>query len=509
MISTPAKSQGLPPTLLTIFGITGDLARIKLLPALYQLESQDSLPKEFYIVGITRRQLTTRLLRKQLIQELQKSGTTADKKVINRFFKRFYVGKFEITQEADYPEIRKLLDGIEAERGVCFNRLFYLAIPPTLFAPVITKLGAGGLHLGCQHRRGQSRLLIEKPFGFDEASAKELINQIGRHFKENQVYRIDHYLAKETVLNILNFRFENPLIESLFNSQLIDHVQITAAEDIGIGSRINFFEQTGALRDMIQSHLLQILTLVAMERPPNNSADSIHKHRLAVLNSLRPIKPNQVDKLAVRGQYTANKIGSKDYSGYRQKVGNPRSNTETYAALQVEIDNPRWRGVPFFIRAGKRLPQKVTDITIVFKGKQTSKDRTNTLTLRLQPNEGIALDLLVKKPGLAGGLEPVQMDFCYRHRFSERHLDAHARLILNAIQGDRTLFPTSKEVMAAWHFIQPILHSWQQTGTSLQKYKASTWGPAAADKLMARHGEWLAARLNICPPEHALLKPPS
>lgn len=489
------------PTLLTIFGITGDLTRIKLLPALYQLERKRQLPKNFYIVGVTRKKLDILDLRADLVQEIEKTKAQVDQRVLDTLFARFYIAQFEITKDEDYPRLREFLNEIEDKKGVCFNRLFYLAIPPTLFASVIEKLGKGSLHLGCQHGKMQGRLLIEKPFGFDVPSAEGLITTIRNYFKESQVYRVDHYLAKETVLNILKFRFENPLVESIWNKDFIDHVQITAAEEIGIGSRISFFEQTGALRDMIQSHLLQILALIAMEQPKSQNSSEIHANRMDLLGSLKPIKPMDVDKLAVRGQYIKNRIGTKEFSSYREKVNNSRSITETYAALKINIDNKRWSGVPFIVRAGKRLPQKVTDITLVFKGSKASKN-INTLTIRIQPNEGIGMNLLVKKPGLEDALEPAQMQFCYDQTKSEEHLDAHARLMLNASRGDQTLFPSSNEVMASWKFIEPVLHHWQQSGNSLEFYKAGTWGPPGANKLLAPiHGDWLASNINICMPK--------
>lgn len=492
------------PTLLTIFGITGDLTRIKLLPALYQLEKKRQLPKHFYIVGVTRKQLDIMDLRADLVQEIEKTKVQADQKVLDTLFKRFYISQFQITQDADYPKLRDFLNNIEDKKGVCFNRLFYLAIPPTLFTSVIDKLGKGGLHLGCQHGKMHGRILIEKPFGFDVPSAEGLITTIRKYFKESQVFRVDHYLAKETVLNILKFRFENPLIESIWNRQFIDHIQITAAEEIGIGSRISFFEQTGALRDMIQSHLLQILALIAMEQPKSQISKEIHANRIDVLESLKPIKPMDVDKQAVRGQYTKNHIGTKEFSAYRDKVGNKHSITETFAALKVYIDNNRWNGVPFIIRAGKRLPQKVTEITLVFKNSHLSSN-VNSLTIRIQPNEGIGMSLLVKKPGLEDALEPAQMQFCYDQAKSSEHLDAHARLILNAVQGDQTLFPSSEEVMASWKFIEPVLHSWQQNGDSLKFYKAGTWGPPSVDNLLSTLSTgWLASKINICLPGSVL-----
>lgn len=500
MRSIPNKNKT-DPTLLTIFGITGDLTRIKLLPALYQLERKNQLPKNFYIVGVTRRKIDLNILKSDLVQEIEKTKVPVDAKALEQLFTRFYIAQFEITEDSDYPKLKEFLNNIEDQKKVCFNRLFYLAIPPTLFANVIDKLGKSELYQGCQHGKMQGRLLIEKPFGFDVPSAKELISTIKTYFKESQVFRVDHYLAKETVLNILKFRFENPLIESVWNRNFIDHVQITAAEEIGIGSRITFFEQTGALRDMIQSHLLQILALVAMEQPKTNKSSEIHANRKKVLTQLKPIKPTDVDKVAVRGQYIKNHIGTKEFSAYRDKVENKHSITETYAALKIEVQNERWLGVPFVVRAGKRLPQKVTDITLVFKGNRSSEN-INTLTIRIQPNEGIGMNLLVKRPGLEDALESAQMQFCYDQSKSTEHLDAHARLILNAAQGDQTLFPSSDEVMTSWEYIEPVLHRWQQNPDTLEFYKAGTWGPAGADTLLKSVGSpWLAANINICMPK--------
>ncbi len=492
MIST---QKTVKPTILTIFGISGNLSRIKLLPALYQLEATNQLPVDFYIVGITRRHLDVSQLASDLTAELKTSGISADKAVVKKLFTRFYIGNFEITKDADYIGLREYLNNIENEKGMCFNRLFYLAIPPALFSDIVKKIGFGGLHKGCQHKTHESRLLIEKPFGFDLSSARELISVIGKFFKESQVYRIDHYLAKETVMNILRFRHEHPEIESLWNKNYVSHVQITAAEDIGIGSRADFFEQTGALRDMVQSHLLQILALVAMDLPNKSDSRTIHQKRLEVLTNLKAIKPNEVNEHVVRGQFTEGKIKQQSVAGYRQEINSPSTKTETFVALQLYINQPIWQKVPFYIRAGKRLPEKLTDITLVFKGSNDNSE-TNTLSIRIHPTQGIAVNVATTSPAK----RKIRIQECYNLDSNKLKLDAHARLLLNAAQGDQTLFPSSEEVLASWSFIQPVLNEWGKNYRSLEFYSAGSWGPAGSSRLLVpEHHEWLASKINVCP----------
>lgn len=497
MNKAASKASNLQPTLLTIFGITGDLSKQRLLPALYNLEKASALPKDFYVVGVTRRSLS----KQQIRQAIKSTVDEPSNGVLLRLMKRIHIAHIHITDNSEYPKLRQFMDNLEQQYGVCFNRLFYLAIPPSLFASVVSHLGAGELHKGClKHHSRESRVLIEKPFGYDTASAKELIKRIDKYFKENQVYRIDHYMAKETVQNIIQFRFANPLIDAVWNHKFVDHVQITVAEDSGIGFRKDFYEQTGALRDVLQNHIMQLVAVAAMERPANMSAAAIQSARLKVLQSLVAPSPNQVSKLAVRGQYVAGKVNSHSVKGYRQEVGNAKSFVETYAAIKYEINTPRWRGVPFVLRTGKRLSQKVTDVTLVFKDRQRHKRPANTITIRVAPNEGIALDLLVKKPGLTNDTEQAQMDFCYSRSFDGDHLGDYERLLLSAVAGDRTLFPTGAEVMASWRAVEPVLSAWSKSGAGLTTYRAGSWGPSAAEQLAARFGcDWLAHKLNICP----------
>jgi glucose-6-phosphate 1-dehydrogenase len=484
--------QVLPPqpATLVIFGITGDLASRKLLPALYQLAKHDLLPKPFKIVGITRRGITTDALLAKIKTNVEKEGKPCQQAALKRLGEAIEIVTMDLLKTADYEQLRERLNAIETEVGMCMHRLYYLATPAQTYEPVVRELGAGGLNKSCPHGTGHARLLIEKPFGYDLPSAHELIAELNAHFTEEQIYRIDHYLAKETVQNILAFRFQNPLFRRVWNHEAISHIMITAAEDIGIEGRANFYDQTGALRDFVQSHLLQLLAVVTMDEPTTLDATEIHRQKLALLQAITPVTPNAVASQTVRGQY----------DGYRDEVQNQDSTTETFAALHLEIDTPRWRGTPILLRTGKALAEKTVEVTLIFAD-NSELTSDNALTFSIQPSEGVVLQLLAKKPGFTNEVEPVYMEFCYNRAFKTEagHPDAYERVLLDAFRGDKTLFATSDEVLAAWRVLEHVINEWAKNGTDLQPYARGSWGPDTAAKLAQTVGtEWRANQLNIC-----------
>jgi glucose-6-phosphate 1-dehydrogenase len=475
-------------TVLVIFGATGNLVQNKLLPAIYHLLKGDLVPNNFEIIFVSRNPEVTKedILKKVDIQPMRK-GHENDKEVVSLFKKRSRIIHLDSEKPEDFFDLKKMLDEIDIEKGAKLNHLYYLAIPPSIFKGVLMCLANAGLN---KETNGVSRrILVEKPFGTDLASAKDLISFMKKYFDESQVYRIDHYLAKETAQNLLTFRFSNPLIEGLWNRQFIDYIQITASEEVDIEGRAVFYEGMGALRDLIQSHLLQLMALTMMEVPHPMSAKDLHKEKLLLLKSIRPIKRRHVDEVAIRGQY----------KGYRHEVNNARSNVETYAAVHLMVDNARWGGVPILLRTGKALKEKTTEITVVFKDRTRRKIKPNMLTIRIQPNEGIGISLLAKKPGLTEGLQSVNMDFCYQTAFQDIQPDAYEKVLIDAIMGDQSLFATSDEVLRCWKILQPILSVWEKNGKKLYEYNKGTWGPEKATKFAKSHGcEWLLNTSHVC-----------
>lgn len=458
----------LQPAILTIFGITGDLARRKLLPALYHLAHNDLLPPTFKIVGVTRQSISVADVMKSIRASLIKSNVKCSLVTLKKLEMSLSIVSMDITDQKQYFRLKQVLDELENKLGTCLHRLFYLAIPATVYGPIIERLGKYDLNYGCQHGVTASRLLIEKPFGHDLKSAQELIKTTNTSFGEKQVYRIDHYLAKETVQNILTFRAANPLFQAVWSNRHISQITVIAAESIGVESRSAFYEPIGALRDIIQSHLLQVAALVTMDIPSRLSAATIHKARRQLLESIMPPPSNLMALKTVRGQYDT----------YTQEVGNPRSQTETFAALELSIKQKNWRGVPLFLRTGKKLAAKATEVTVLFK-EPLNKGYTNSLTMRLQPNEGIVLDLRIKRPGFKLEMEHVQMKFDYNDKLKTNHPDAYERVLVDALCGDQTLFATSEEVLASWRVVQPVLDAWQKNTPPLRLYGAGSWGPYA------------------------------
>jgi len=457
----------LEPAILVIFGITGDLARRKLLPALYHLVKMDLIHKDTLIVGISRQKISLDDAFKDVELCVNEIDGVCDPKAVKQLRSIFSVHTMDLAHKDDYKRLKELLDQMETKKGMCMNRLFYLSIPPAGVSGVIKHLGEEGLDKGCQHEKGVTRLLAEKPFGYDLQSAKELIDATGKYFTEDQVFRIDHYLAKETVQNILAFRFNNPIFLPVWNSEHIEYIEILAHEKLTIEGRANFYESTGALKDLIQSHLLQIMAIVTMEQPDELTAKKIHANKLDLLKQVKAIKPDDVLKDTVRGQY----------EGYKSEVSNENSVTETFAALKLEIDSPNWKGVPVIVRTGKALNEKLTEVNVVFKPTKETPHH-NVLTFRIQPNEGIELGLRVKKPGLETNMEHADMDFSYTKSFaSSQQADAYERVLVDAFKGDPTLFATSNEILESWRIIQHVLEFWSDNTKGMSEYPKKSKGP--------------------------------
>ena len=480
---------------IVIFGATGDLTHRKLIPALYNLAADGELPPGTTVVGFARRPKTDEEFRNELEETTKKfSRQNARDEVWKSFAGALFYHESDFEDEAGYKSLAKQLDDIEANRGTRGNRLFYLAAAPEQFEPILKNLKAAGLNQS--KNGGWSRVIVEKPFGRDLASARELNRVVASSFSEEQTYRIDHFLGKETAQNILVLRFANAIFEPIWNSRYIDHVQITAAETLGVEARGGYYETAGALRDMVQNHMLQLLCLVAMEPPTDLRADSIRDEKVKVVRSLRRYDFEQVAKFVVRGQYTAGAINGTDVPGYRQEQKvDPNSETETYVALRALIDNWRWSEVPIYIRVGKRLPKSATEISVHFKrapqvlfNRNNAELGQNVLVIRIQPDEGISLRMMAKIPGSSLRIEPVKMDFRYGSSFGKASPEAYERLLLDAMSGDATLFARRDEVEEAWAFIDTIENGWAKGAEPLTFYPAGSWGPEEADELLARDG---------------------
>ena len=487
------------PTTLAIFGATGDLARRKLLPALYNLARDGALPERFQLVGVARREKAHEDYRKECEQAIRQfSRRPPDEDVLKRLLEhvRYVPGTFD--EASVYTKLEEVLDGFEEHAGVRLNRLFYLSTAPAFFPVIVQALGKQRLD---RHEGAEVRVVIEKPFGTSLAEARELNRRVLSVFDEHQVFRIDHYLGKETVQNMMAFRFANGMFEPLWNRNFIDQVQITAAEDIGIGTRAGYYDHAGALRDLIQNHMLQLLCHVAMEPPVSFTADEVRNEKVKVLQSIGEITPAEVPGMAVRAQYAAGHSGGEDVPGYTEEQGVPDdSTTETYAALRLEIDNWRWAGVPFYLRTGKRLARKVTEIAVVlkpvphlaFSEEGSLGVLPNQLILTLQPNEGVSLRLGAKIPGARMVIRPVHMEFLYGTAFLSQSPEAYERLITDAMRGDATLFTRDDEVEAQWRICDPILSAWAQAPGPLPPYQAGSQGPKEAQDVLREGHNWRA-----------------
>ena len=452
------------PLILVIFGITGDLAQRKLLPALYQLLKAGDLPLQLHIVGISRRDVTKDDVYANLASFVGEPDFNGD--LLQHLKDCTEMVQMDLLNEDAYRELLEHLQEVESGYEDGASRLYYLSIPSQAFTPIIRLLGATG-HNAPLVSGDAPRLLIEKPFGYDLASAKELVGVLNENFGEGQIYRIDHYVAKETVQNILVFRFQNPLFESIWNSQHIDHISIVAFEQLDIEGRANFYEQTGALRDLIQSHLLQLLAITTMRRPAQLESVDIHTAKFDLLSAVRPIAPDEVGSKAIRGQY----------EGYRDEVGKADSNVETFARLELAIDNDQWRGVPIVLETGKALDAKRTAVTISFRQSDDTPEESNQLVFRIQPAEGITLRLQVKRPGIKTITDRADMDFDYTKSFNDRPAEAYERVIVDAIRGDQTLFATAAEVIRSWEIVENVLEQWSRGGDDLRYYSKGSIGP--------------------------------
>jgi glucose-6-phosphate 1-dehydrogenase len=472
---------------LVIFGATGDLAQRKLLPALFHRDEQGQLPAGACIIGTSRRAMTHEEFRDFAAKAIDAhaKATNASPDVIERFLNRitYYAA------EASTPDGWVALEQELADRKDVV-RVFYLAVGPDLFGSICERLGQHNLVTE------KSRVVVEKPLGKNGASAEATNNAIGKVFAEPAIYRIDHYLGKETVQNLMALRFANLLFEPVWNSAHIDHVQITVGETLGVEGRAGYYDTSGALRDMVQNHILQLLCLVAMEPPSSMDADAVRDEKLKVLKALKPLTPEKMDQHIVRGQYKAGASAEGAVKGYLDELGNPDSTTETFVAVKAEIGSWRWNNVPFYLRTGKRLPSRVSEIVIEFKpvphsmfGKSAGSISSNRLVIRLQPDEGVKLWLMIKDPGPGGmRLQHVPLDMSFAEAFNVRNPDAYERLLMDVVRGNQTLFMRRDEVAAAWKWIDPILDHWKSSNDVPKAYTAGTWGPAASVALIERDG---------------------
>jgi glucose-6-phosphate 1-dehydrogenase len=484
---------------MVIFGASGDLTKRKLVPALWSLFQSRVLPEPFAVIGVARSEMSNEQFRARMRQAISEFARVQPptQKVWDRFAQALFYYAGDPADAGLYGGLVEYLRHVEQERGTGGNRLFYCATPPSLYPPLVRRLGEAGLNRAPEGG-GWVRIIIEKPFGRDLASARALNQVVASVFAEDQVYRIDHYLGKETVQNVLVFRWANGIFEPLWNRNHVDHVQITVGETIGVEERGAYYEESGALRDMIQNHILQLLCLIAMEPPVTFDADPVRDEKTKVMKAIRPIPIDQVDDLAVRAQYGPGFVEGRRVVGYREEKGVSRESiTETYAALRLEVDNWRWAGVPFFLRTGKRLASRASEIAVqfrrtphlVFRRNPEILAERNLLVLRIQPDEGVSLSFGAKLPGSELRIKSVEMDFDYGHAFGGEPPEAYERLLLDAMKGDPTLYARGDWVDIAWELLGPVLEAWS-TGDPrrIPTYEAGTWGPPEADRLIERSG---------------------
>ncbi|HUQ33826.1 MAG TPA: glucose-6-phosphate dehydrogenase [Pyrinomonadaceae bacterium] len=486
------------PCIVVIFGASGDLTKRKLVPALYRLVQERLLPAEFAIVGLARTEMSTdefRARMKEAVVEFSEDKRV-DEEVWDSFAQGLHYLTADINTPADYDKLSQLLAQVDKERGTQGNRLFYLSVAPKFYAEAVKQLGEHNLAKPAD--KGWVRVIVEKPFGTDLESARTLNRELLQHLDEQQIYRIDHYLGKETVQNLLVFRFANGIFEPLWNRQYIDHVQLTNAEMVGVEGRGGYYETAGVVRDMIQNHVFQVLSLVAMEPPVNLGSEAVRDEKIKAMEAARAFTPERVRKECVRGQYGPGSIAGQPVPGYRQEVDvAPDSTTETFSMLTMYFDNWRWAGVPFYVRSGKRLPKRVTEIAIHFKaaplplfGEAMEQMTPNQLIIRIQPDEGITLRFAAKVPGQVTNIRDVNMDFRYGASFGVQLAEAYERLLLDCILGDSTLYARKDMTERGWEIVMPILDEWAVTKDRVDfpNYEAGTWGPKEADDLIEKAG---------------------
>jgi glucose-6-phosphate 1-dehydrogenase len=491
------RSTRPPATLLVIFGASGDLTSRKLIPGLCNLAEDDYLPENFIVIGSSRSKLSDDDFRAKVYEGVKKySRRPISPAVWEKFAKNLHYQPCDGEKVGDVEALKGRMEALAAAQpGVRFNYVYYLAMAPQFFGPIASNLKEVGLIEPYAKGARQTSVVVEKPFGHDLESARELNHVIRQSLAEEQIYRIDHYLGKETVQNILVFRFANGIFEPLWNRKYVDHIQISVCEDIGIGTRAAYFDQNGILRDIVQNHVLQMLALLCIE-PPNSlsDADSIRNEKAKVLRSIKRMTPEEVRANTVRAQYTKGHVGGESVLGYLEEKGvAPDSKTDSYVALKLEIDNWRWSGVPIYIRAGKRLPKRITEITIffnkapdsLFKGRQVGELEHNVLSIQVQPKEGMSLRISSKPPGPRMRVRPVEMDFTYDSSFGVASPEAYERLLLDVMKGDATLFTRNDEIEESWDLLAPIFKEWEGANPPpVHEYEAGTWGPSAADELI-------------------------
>jgi glucose-6-phosphate 1-dehydrogenase len=485
------------PCVMVIFGASGDLTKRKLIPALCNLAGDGLLSKQFAVVGFSGNDFTTESFRKMLSEEVPKFATVpVSQDLWNWFSERIYYVKGDFGDAEAFKRLQQQVSDADKEHNTHGNRFFYLAVAPRFFSPIVKMLG--DVKLTTEENGQWSRVIVEKPFGHDLASAKQLNTDLKKVLRENQIYRIDHYLGKETVQNVMVFRFSNNIIEPLWNRNYVDHVQITAGETVGVEQRGGFYETAGALRDMVPNHLFQLLTLTAMEPPISFDADEVRNKQAEILHAIQPLGPEDVLTHSVRGQYGEGTEAGKPVPGYRtEKDVAPDSNTETFVALKLLIDNWRWAGVPFYLRTGKRLARRTTEVVIqfrrtpfvLFRNTTVKNVETNRLVIHIQPEEGISLSFGAKIPGSVMKLGLVNMDFDYTTYFGTEHNTGYERLIRDCMAGDPTLFQRADMVEAGWNVIQPLIDVWHALpARDFPNYAAGSWGPADSDALLERDG---------------------
>ncbi|MCF7806333.1 MAG: glucose-6-phosphate dehydrogenase [Simkaniaceae bacterium] len=492
--------RNIEPCILVIFGATGDLTAKKLMPAIYNLKREGQLPAQFVCVGFARREKTNEQFRDEMKTAISEHSRVKpiDEGLWQTFKEQIFYHRSDFDKDEGYIALKDALAKLDKQFGTKGNRVFYLSTQPSYFPEIVQKLHKNG-HIYDYEKEQEkwSRIIIEKPFGHDLDSAKALQAELTKYLSEEQIYRIDHYLGKETVQNLLVFRFGNALFENLWNNRYIDHIQITVAEDIGIGTRGNFYEESGLLRDIVQNHMMQLLSLVAMEPPVNLSSNAVRDEKVKVLQAIAPFNDTTFESHAVRGQYGKGVIVGKEVKGYREedKV-NPNSQMETYVALKLFVNNWRWDGVPFYLRGAKRLPKRATEIAVTFKTPpghlfqfNDKRNSNNVLAIRIQPNEGSSLKINCKVPGPANVIQPVKMDFRYGAFFGLAPPEAYERLICDCMAKDNTLFAREDEAFNSWRIMTPLLDYWKETKPKdFPNYQSGSWGPEEADKMIEADG---------------------